>query len=251
MTTENRILDITYEAAESLASDQYRWMVLDATTGKVRRPDSAAEALLGILQNAPASGGAASVRVDGISKLQMNAAAAIGKLISAEYVDAADAGKGQDAGVNWEYARGIVVEASAAEDDLAGVRLIGPFPNWTGNKVCKSTVATVATVADVTFTAAQMLGGLILRDPNGGARADLLDAAANIIAAIKQAGVANSFEFTVRNTADAAEAITITTNTGLTLSGTMTIAQNNSKRFLAVVTSGTEVTVYSLGTVVH
>ncbi len=32
------------------------------------------------------------------------------------------------------------------------------------------------------------------------------------------------------------ETITLTTNTGITLSGTMTIAQNNSKRFLAVKT---------------
>lgn len=117
------------------------------------------------------------------------------------------------------------------------------------------TVSTIATAGDVTFTAAQILGGLILRDPAGGARADLLPTAANIIAAMKDQSadvpVGQSFEFTIRNTADAAETITVTTNTGLTLSGTMTIAQNNSKRFLAVVTGAAAVTVYSLGTVVH
>src|SRR5688572_12643896 len=89
------------------------------------------------------------------------------------------------------------------------------------------TVATVTTAAAVTFTAAQVLGGLILRDPNGGARADLLPTAASILAAINGPFVGMAFEFTIRNTADAAEAITVTTNTGLTLSGTMTIAQNN------------------------
>jgi hypothetical protein len=31
----------------------------------------------------------------------------------------------------------------------------------------------------------------------------------------------------------------------------MTIAQNNSRRFLAVVTGATTVTIYSMGTVVH
>lgn len=117
----------------------------------------------------------------------------------------------------------------------------------------KTTVTTLATVGDVTFTAAEIMGGLILRDPAGAARADLLPTAASIVAAIDNCAIGDSFEFTVRNTADAAETITITTNTGLTLSGTMTIAQNNSKRFVAVVTAvGTPaVTVYSLGTVVH
>lgn len=121
------------------------------------------------------------------------------------------------------------------------------------------TVATVSTAGAVTFTAAQVLGGVILRDPNGAGRADLLPTAASILTALTQAGrrpaVGNAFEFTVRNTADAAETITITTNTGLTLSGTMTIAQNNSKRFLVVFTDvrdgNAAVTVYSLGTVVH
>ena len=117
-----------------------------------------------------------------------------------------------------------------------------------------TTPATETTAAAVTYTVTQVLGGLILRDPNGAARADLLPTAAAIVAAIEGVQLQTSFEFTIRNTADAAETITVTTNTGLTLSGTMTIAQNNSKRFKAVVTnitSGTEaVTVYSLGTVV-
>lgn len=117
------------------------------------------------------------------------------------------------------------------------------------------TPATEATAAAVTYTTAQVLGGLILRDPAGAGRADLLPTAAALVAAIVGAAVGAAFEFTIRNTADAAETITVTTNTGLTLSGTMTIAQNNTKRFLAVITNATSgseaVTVYSLGTAVH
>jgi len=117
------------------------------------------------------------------------------------------------------------------------------------------TVATIATAAPVTFTADQILGGLILRDPAGGARADLLPTAADIVAALGEgAYVGAAFEFTIRNTADDDETITVTTNTGLTLSGTMTIAQNASRRFLAVVTAvgGTPtVTVYSNGAFTH
>jgi hypothetical protein len=118
-----------------------------------------------------------------------------------------------------------------------------------------TTPATVSTAAAVTFSAAEVLGGLILRDPNGAGRADLLPTAALLVRAIEGVAPGCSFYFDIRNTADAAETITITTNTGLTLSGTMTIAQNNSKRFLARVTNSTPgseaVTVYSLGTMVH
>jgi len=119
------------------------------------------------------------------------------------------------------------------------------------------TVSTITTAGAATYTAAQLIGGLILRDPAGGARSDVTPTAAAIIAALaeNQAGVApvagSAFEFTIRNTADAAETITVTAGTDVTLSGTMTIAQNNSKRFLCVVTSASTVTIYSLGTVVH
>lgn len=114
----------------------------------------------------------------------------------------------------------------------------------------KATVSTITTAAAVTFTAAQIAGQLILRDPNGAGRADLLPTAATLYTAFGRPGVNQSFRFVIRNTADAAETITVTTNTGLTLSGTMTIAQSNSKEFLGVFTSPTAVTVYSLGTVV-
>ena len=119
----------------------------------------------------------------------------------------------------------------------------------------KLTVTTTDTVGVTTYTIAQMLGGLILRDPNGAGRADLVSTAALAVAGIKGAKVGDSFEFTIRNTANGAETITVTTATGCTLSGTMTIAQNYSKRFLARldnVTSGSEAySIYSLGTVVH
>lgn len=121
-----------------------------------------------------------------------------------------------------------------------------------------TTVSTITTADNETLTAAQLLGGLILRDPAGGARTDTTDTAALIVAAVKAISPVNngaSFEFTIRNTADAAETITVAGGTGVTTSGTMTIAQNNTKRFLLVlddVTASSEAaTLYSLGTVVH
>lgn len=113
---------------------------------------------------------------------------------------------------------------------------------------------TLNTASALTYTAANLLSGFIKRDPNGAARADLFPTAASIVASIMGCEAGTSFDLEVRNTADAAETITITTNTGLTLSGTMTIAQNNQKRFIVIVTNATigseAVTVESCGTVV-
>lgn len=107
------------------------------------------------------------------------------------------------------------------------------------------------TAAAVTYPTDEILSGLLLRDPNGAARADLFPTAAAIVAAINGCQQYTAFRTTVRNTADAAETITVTTNTGLTLSGTLTIAQNAQKEFLFVVTSVTPnaeaVTVYNFG----
>lgn len=115
------------------------------------------------------------------------------------------------------------------------------------------TASTLTTAGVVTYTAAQLLGGLILRDPNGAGRSDVTPTATQILALFEgKATIGQGFRFTIRNTADAAETITVTAGSGVTLSGTMTIAQNNSKDFVAVITAiGTPaVTVYSLGTVV-
>ena len=117
------------------------------------------------------------------------------------------------------------------------------------------TVTNKTSAGDVTLTAAEILGGLITRDPAGAARTDTLPTAALLVAAIPGATVGTSFEFTIRNTADAAETITVASGSGGTDSGTMTIAQNNSKRFLVRITDVTlaseNYTLYSLGTIVH
>lgn len=120
-------------------------------------------------------------------------------------------------------------------------------------QVSLTTVSTITAEAAATFTIAQLLGGLILRDPNGAARADKIPTAALVIAGITGCAIGDSFEFVIKNTANAAETITVTTNDGDTLVGTMTIVQNNSKRFKLVVTgvSTPAYTLYSLGTFVH
>ena len=125
MATEIRILDLSFPADEDLSDDKYHFVVL-TETGTVRRPDTAAEVALGILQNAPESGEAAVVRIMGISKVVANAPLAIGTFVGPEYVGATDGGKAQDDSAAPAFARGIIVQDSGAEDDLASV-LLGPL----------------------------------------------------------------------------------------------------------------------------
>ncbi|MGL5131298.1 MAG: hypothetical protein ACRC78_02160 [Planktothrix sp.] len=95
----------------------------------------------------------------------------------------------------------------------------------------------IATAGPATYTAAQILTGLVLRDPAGASRSDVTPTAALIVAAIPNAVIGSVFEFVLKNEADAAETITVTAGAGVTLAGTMTIAQNNQRRFRAQITA--------------
>lgn len=111
------------------------------------------------------------------------------------------------------------------------------------------TVTNITTAGAVTLTAAQILGGYITRDPNGGNRTDVLPTAALLVAQIRayasEIGVqlrnVMSFEFVIQNTADAAETITVQQGSGGSAASghTLTIAQNTSKRFSIQITSTT------------
>lgn len=119
----------------------------------------------------------------------------------------------------------------------------------------KLTATTIDTTAAVTLTAAQVLGGLILRNTNGASRSDVFPTAALLRAAVPDAKVGTTLMLIIRNTAAGIETITMTAGTGITISGTATIGQNNTKIFLLVftnVTPGSEaVTAYSVMTGVH
>ena len=108
-------------------------------------------------------------------------------------------------------------------------------------------VATGALESATQITAEIVLSGLVLHDPAGDVNAELPNAE-DLAAAMGVATVAGrSVRFVHRNTADAAETITVTPGTGVTISGTATIAQNNSKEWLLVFDSPTAYTAYSLG----
>lgn len=123
MAIQYRGDDITFTAAEDLSAMQYRF-VHQASDTTVDMLDSGAEFPVGILQNAPESGEEAVVRISGTSKLVMNAAVAVGVQVKAEYVGAADNGKGDAADTEGDIARGVCIKASGAEDDVGAVLLI-------------------------------------------------------------------------------------------------------------------------------
>jgi hypothetical protein len=112
--------------------------------------------------------------------------------------------------------------------------------------------STVATATAVTLTPYQLLTGLILQDPSGGAVATTLPTAADLVAAYNGVAANSSLRFVIRNTADAAEAITTTVSTGITANATdiLAIAQNETAEYLLLftnVTPGNEAaTLYTL-----
>ena len=115
-------LDITMVAAEDLSAMQYRF-VHQASDTTVDMLDSGTEYPLGILQNAPANGETAVIRVEGTSKLVANNQLQLGRFVKAEYVGAADNGKGDVADTAHDHARAVVLKAAGAENDVAGVLL--------------------------------------------------------------------------------------------------------------------------------
>lgn len=117
-----------------------------------------------------------------------------------------------------------------------------------GVRVDKMSAATITDVGAATYTAAQMSGGLILRDPNGAGRTDVTPTAAQLIAGF---GLENDDEVAscyLVNTADAAEAITLSGGTGVTIANAgQTIAQSESAVLLIRRTGAAAVSVYIFG----
>lgn len=122
MATENKILDLSYEAAEDLSNDQFRIVVL--ASGKIQRPDAATDVPSGLLQNAPIAGEAAVVRQIGASKIVFGGTVAENEWIGPEFVDAADAGKGIKVSLDNAIATGRCI-VGGDEDEVGEIMLSG------------------------------------------------------------------------------------------------------------------------------
>lgn len=92
---------------------------------------------------------------------------------------------------------------------------IASFRNTRSTRFIDGCTATSdATVGARTYTAAEILGGLIVRDPNGASRSDVLPTAALLVAAVPNAAIGDVIYCKIINGADAAETITIGAGAG-------------------------------------
>jgi hypothetical protein len=141
MAYEIPVLDITLTAAADLSAKQFHAVKVDSNGAAALA--GAGENVIGVLQNKPASGQAASVRVYGITKLVAGAAitkgavvaadaSAKGKAASASVVNTSDAGAASDPVIG-SYAFGIALEAASADLEVIAVLLThqGAIPTTT------------------------------------------------------------------------------------------------------------------------
>ena len=101
-------LDITFKAGEALTNYQYHFVKLDGSGGIVHC-GTAKELSIGILQNYPANGRAARVRLLGTSKLVMGAACNENALITTN-----GNARGAVATANKDHVGAIALEAATA-----------------------------------------------------------------------------------------------------------------------------------------
>ncbi len=101
--------------------------------------------------------------------------------------------------------------------------------------------AIVTTAGAATYTAAQILGGVIIRDCVGTGRTDVLPTAALLIGAMRAPRIGDTIDVLIVNSSDAAETITISAGSGGAfpteqIAATRIIPQNTSRRVVIRVT---------------
>lgn len=111
----------------------------------------------------------------------------------------------------------------------------------TSKLVERKDVATYTTAGAVTYTAADILGGIIMRDCNGAGRTDVLPSAALLLAAMKDEEVGDIIPvLIINNTAAGGFIITITPGAGGTLAqvATSTTVPGNTSRLVFIRITG-------------
>lgn len=122
MSTEQIVECINLEAAADLSAKQFFIVYVDSN-GKAALTAAATTQPIGVLQNTPTSGQAASVAIRGVTKLSGGAALTIGQQIGSDSAGQGTALTLDAAGTVYNYAVGRVIKASGAADGLAEVVL--------------------------------------------------------------------------------------------------------------------------------
>lgn len=138
---------------------------------------------------------------------------------------------------------GLTVTAGGATITAGGLRVTA------GRVVENLSVANITTAAATTYSAANLAAGIITRDPNGGARTDVTDTAAAIIGGTPALSSDGDCLLTwLINTADAAEAITISGGTDVTVvNAAQTLLQNEAALMIFRRTAATTISLYLVG----
>ena len=105
-------------------------------------------------------------------------------------------------------------------------------------------VTNIADGASMTFTASNLLSGIVTATPTEARNIQAPTAAALVEAVDAGTDTGLGFEFTIINLAGATHALTLTANTGTTLVGSVTIAAASSATFVARIASSTAVVIY-------
>jgi hypothetical protein len=111
----------------------------------------------------------------------------------------------------------------------------------------KVNYTTINVTANGTYSAANIYGGWVKRDPNGANRTDTTPSATAVIALIKDFVVFTSFDFVLENTADSNETITLAAGTGVTIIGSTTVKQNERRTYKVRVDSTTALSFIDMG----
>lgn len=103
-----------------------------------------------------------------------------------------------------------------------------------------------ATDSNQTYTAAQVVGGYLLRTL-GASRTDTLPLGSAITTALPSLGVGSTFDFVIKNASAGAFTITLAGATGTTLIGTITVAQSETAVLRFVKTAASAYDIVKLG----
>jgi len=102
-----------------------------------------------------------------------------------------------------------------------------------------------STDANSTITTAMILGGLYSRSGTNTSRTDTTDTAANILAAMPDMDIGDTYMFMVANLTGT-NAVTIAGGTGVTASGNLSVLALTTKWFMLTKTSATAMTMVGL-----
>lgn len=117
MSQSVRDFEKTLKAGEDLSSKQFYIVQLDAS-GDVEVGEGATDLLVGVLQNKPESGQAATYRFGGTTKVVASAAIAIGA-----WVTSTAAGKAVTTTTDGDVVVGRALEAAAADGDIIEIQM--------------------------------------------------------------------------------------------------------------------------------